>query len=145
VAYKTLFRPQRPEKYLGDFRNIICRSLWERSFAKYCDETPAILHWGSEEFCVPYISPVDAKPHRYFPDFFLEVRAATGIQKFVIEIKPKYQTVVPVKRKRTQRYLTEVMTFAVNQAKWEAATAFCQKNGFTFLVLTEDDLFTRFK
>jgi TnsA endonuclease N terminal len=139
VSYRGLFTPKFPAKYLGDSRNIVYRSLWERQFMRYCDETSAIRRWASEEFYVPYVSPVDGRIHRYFPDFMLEVQAADGVKKFVIEIKPKYQTAIPRERKRQSRkYLAEV-------AKWDAAKEFCAKQGLTFLVLTEDDLFTRFK
>jgi hypothetical protein len=92
------------------------------------------------------VSPVDGQIHRYFPDFMLEVQSNTGLKRFVIEVKPKYQTELPATQKRkTKRYLTEVATYAVNQAKWQAAKEFCQKQGMNFLVLTEEHLFKTFK
>jgi hypothetical protein len=30
---------------------------------------------------------------------------------------------------------------AINHAKWQAAMAFCKQQGYTFRVITEDDLF----
>ena len=33
------------------------------------------------------------------------------------------------------------MIVAVNHAKWAAAKAYCKQNGFTFRVVTEEDLF----
>ena len=59
--YKGKFKPERPEKYKGNPRNIIYRSMWERRFMVYCDRNENILEWGSEEFVVPYKSPVDGK------------------------------------------------------------------------------------
>jgi len=47
------FNPRNPEKYKGDFRNIIYRSSWEVEFMRYCDRNPNILEWGSEEFFIP--------------------------------------------------------------------------------------------
>jgi len=146
MAYKSKYIPRYPAKYLGDATNVICRSTWERAFCKYCDETPGVLRWASEEFFIPYVSPVDGQIHRYFPDFMLEVQSNTGLKRFVIEVKPKYQTELPATQKRkTKRYLTEVATYAVNQAKWQAAKEFCQKQGMNFLVLTEEHLFKTFK
>jgi len=106
----------------------------------YCDDTSAVLHWASEEFHIPYVSPVDGRAHRYFPDFYLEVSGKTGLQTMVIEIKPDHQTTMPKKRKETRRYITEVATVAVNHAKWQAAEAFCKARGWKFMVLTEKHL-----
>ena len=36
----------------------------------YCDNNERILEWGSEEMYVWYRSPIDNRPHRYFPDFY---------------------------------------------------------------------------
>ena len=88
MAYKGKFRPSIPKKYRGDYTNIIYRSLWELKFMKYCDSNRNILEWGSEEFFIPYLSPIDNRAHRYFPDFYIKVRENTGqIKKYVIEIK----------------------------------------------------------
>lgn len=144
MAYKTRYIPQFPQKYHGDVTNIVCRSLWERKFAKYCDTNRGILRWGSEEIVVPYISPVDGRPHRYFVDFWIEVQSTSGIKRFLIEIKPKAQTMPPKQPKRqSKRFLTECATFAVNKAKWQAAENYCRERGWTFLVLTEDHLYGR--
>ena len=86
MSYKGKYHPTKREKYRGDVNNIIYRSLWERSFMKYCDDNPDVVEWGSEEIVVPYISPIDGKRHRYFPDFY--VKTSKG-DKFLVEIKPK--------------------------------------------------------
>lgn len=113
---------------------------------KYCDDTPGILRWASEELAIPYISPVDGKPHRYFPDFIIEVDSTSGRKFFMIEVKPKVQVAPPKPRSRkTRRYLSEAATFAVNQAKWQAAENYCRERGWKFLVLTEEHLFGKFK
>lgn len=108
---------------------------------RYCDETPGVLKWASEEFSIPYISPKDNHPHRYFPDFYLEVQGVQGIKKFVVEIKPSVQVEPPRVRKReTRKYLAEQATYHINQAKWAAATRHAKSRGWVFLVLTEDHL-----
>ena len=141
MAIKTRYVPRNPAKYKGDPTKIICRSLWERRFAKYCDDTPGILHWSSEEVVIPYVKPTDGRVHRYFVDFWIEVQSTSGLKRFLIEVKPKSQTAPPKKKRQTRRYLAEVMTFATNKAKWQAADEYCRQRGWTFLVLTEDHLF----
>ena len=142
MSYKGKYSPINPKKYKGDSNNVIYRSLWERRFMKYCDTNVNILEWGSEEIALGYISPLDNRPHRYFPDFYIKVKESTGqIKTYLIEIKPKKQTVEPEKKKRTPKgYLYEVMEYAKNQAKWSAAREFCKDNGWEFKILTESDL-----
>jgi len=45
----------------------------------WLDKNPDIISWASEEMIVPYISPVDGKWHRYFPDFLVKVRTKDGV------------------------------------------------------------------
>jgi hypothetical protein len=142
MAYKGKYQPSYPKKYIGNSQNIIYRSLWERKFMRYCDMTPSILEWGSEEMFVWYRSPVDNKAHRYFPDFYIKVQEANGkVKKYIIEIKPQRQTLPPEKPKsQTKGYLREVYEYARNQAKWEAAREWCLDRGFEFKVFTEKEL-----
>lgn len=142
MSYKGKYKPSYPRKYKGDPTNIIYRSLWERRFMVYCDTNEKILEWGSEEVFVWYKSPMDGKPHRYFPDFYIKVQEANGsIKKYLIEIKPQRQTVPPTKPQRqTKKYISEVYEYAKNQSKWEAAKEWCADRGYEFKVLTENDL-----
>jgi hypothetical protein len=141
-SYKGKYQPNNPKKYKGDPTNIIYRSLWERTFMRYCDLNENILEWGSEEIALPYISPLDNRVHKYFPDFYIKVKENGGkIKKYIIEIKPKKQTVEPqVKKKITRGYLYEVTEWAKNQAKWKAAKEFCEDRQWEFKILTENDL-----
>jgi hypothetical protein len=143
MSYKGKYQPSFPKKYKGDPTNIVYRSLWERTFMKYCDTNENILEWFSEEIAVPYRSPIDNKIHRYFPDFYIKVKESNGsIKKYIIEIKPKKQTVEPqVQKRKTKGYIYEVYEYAKNQAKWKAAEEWCADKGYEFKVLTEDDLF----
>ena len=141
-SIKSIFKPKKPKKYKGDITNIICRSSWERRFCNYCDLNENIIEWGSEEFWIPYLSPVDKKIHRYFPDFIIKVKESTGkLKTYVIEVKPKKQTKPPVKRKRvTKSYIYECTTWEVNKAKWRAAQEFCDDRRIGFKIITEDEL-----
>ena len=63
------------------------------------------------------------------------------IKKFIIEVKPLSQTKIPKKQKRvTKKYLTEVKTYAVNDAKWKAAREYCADRRMEFMILTEKEL-----
>ena len=142
MSYKGKYYPSYPKKYKGDPTNIIYRSLWERKFMVYCDKNERILEWGSEEIVLPYISPIDNKVHRYFPDFYIKVQENTGrIKRYLIEVKPLKQTMKPKKPKRqTKNYIREVYEYAKNQAKWKAATEFCEDRMWEFKVMTENEL-----
>ena len=142
MSYKGKYQPSFPKKYKGDPTNIIYRSLWERKFMVYCDLNEKVLEWGSEEMFVWYRSPIDSKPHRYFPDFYIKVQESSGqVKKYLIEIKPKKQTTPPPKQQRqTKKYLYEAYEYAKNQAKWEAAKEWCADRGYEFKVLTENEL-----
>jgi hypothetical protein len=136
------FRPQNPQKYIGNPNNIVYRSSWELRFMRWCDRNENIIEYGSEEFFIPYISPVDNRVHRYYPDFIIKVKESTGkIKTYVIEVKPARQTVPPKKKSRiTKSFLYEAQTYAVNQAKWKAAEEWCADRLLEFKVITEKEL-----
>ena len=105
------------------------------------DLSEKVLKWASEEISIPYISPMDNDWHRYFPDFFVLLDTEQGPRGVVIEVKPDAQTKPPKQQKRmTKRYLREVMTYGVNDAKWKAAREFCKNKNWDFRIMTEHDL-----
>jgi hypothetical protein len=142
MAYSGKFTPDNPQKYIGDYKNIIYRSSWECKLMSWLDKNPNIISWCSEELIIPYVSPADGKVHRYFPDFVVKIKTKDGsIKTMVVEVKPKKQTKEPEKQKRmTKQYIQEVVTWGVNQAKWKAATEYCLDRGWEFRVITEVDL-----
>ena len=137
-----IYKLKNQGKYVGDPNNIVFRSSWELKLLQWLDLNNNILRFASEEVIIPYVSPVDGKVHRYFPDFAIEYKTVTGeIKRAILEVKPECQTRMPHKPKRqTKRYLTEVQTYAVNLAKADAARKWCIENNFTFNVITEYDL-----
>ena len=142
MSYKGKYKPSYPKKYKGDPTNIVYRSLWERKFMVYCDNNPNVLEWQSEEFCIPYRSPIDNRVHRYFPDFFIKYKDVSGkTRSSLIEIKPMRQCAPPPKPKRqTKKYLSEAFEYAKNQAKWKAAQEYCKDRMWEFKVMTEKEL-----
>ena len=62
-------------------------------------------------------------------------------RSMILEVKPHSQSIEPVKKtKITKRYINEVVTYGVNQAKWKAAEEYCNDRKWEFKVLTEFDL-----
>tara|TARA_B100001939_G_scaffold68387_1_gene57005 strand:- start:362 stop:808 length:447 start_codon:yes stop_codon:yes gene_type:complete len=142
MSYSGKFKPKNYKKYRGDPTKIFYRSLWERRFMVYCDNNEKIIEWGSEEVIIPYRSPLDKKVHRYFPDFYIKyINKDKQVVREIIEVKPKKQLNPPKEpKRRTQRYLNEVTTYMVNQAKFKAAQEYCDDRKLGFRILTEDHL-----
>ena len=104
MAYSGLFKPKNPQKYIGDHKNIIYRSTWECKVMNWLDQKDDVISWASEEMAIPYISPVDGRWHRYFPDFLVKVKTRTGkLKTLMVEVKPKKQTKEPEKKKRVTK------------------------------------------
>lgn len=148
-SYKGRFRPKNPKKYKGDPTKIIYRSLWEFKFFRRMDDHPDVIWWQSEEVIVPYVSPIDGRRHRYFPDVIVHMRDANNkLSTKMIEIKPAAQTRPPDPRNKnktktgriSRRYINEVKTYGINEAKWKAAKNYCADRGWEFMIMTEKEL-----
>lgn len=138
MSSKGRFKPKNPNKYKGDPTNIVYRSGWELKLMGYLDAHEEVVQWASEEFCIPYRSPVDNKVHRYFPDFWVKKNDGSVL---VIEVKPAVQAAPPKQPSRlTRRYVSEVFEYGKNQAKWAAAKNYCDDRGWQFVVMTEKEL-----
>ena len=81
MLYQGKYKPKNPKKYKGDPSNIIYRSGWELKLMIRLDEDEQIISWGSEEIAIPYISPLDNKIHRYYPDFLVTKINKNGIKR----------------------------------------------------------------
>lgn len=138
MSSKGRFKPKNPQKYKGDPTNIVYRSGWELKLMGYLDVHEEVVQWASEEFCIPYRSPVDNRVHRYFPDFWVKKNDGSVM---VIEVKPAVQAEPPKQPSRlTRRYVSEVFEYGKNQAKWAAARDYCEDRGWQFVVMTEKEL-----
>jgi hypothetical protein len=132
-----IFVPKNAEKYIGNHKPKY-RSGWELTFMQFCDTNNNVLKWASEAITIPYRSPLDGKIHNYIPDFFVVYQNKHGKQLAeIVEIKPKKQSLIESKVASAR----DRVVVAVNHAKWQAAMAYCKHAGFTFRVITEDDLF----
>jgi hypothetical protein len=153
------FSCSSPEKYIGDVTNIIYRSSWELRFMNYCDTNPKVLKWSSEpeNFAVPYFHPIVEKVQNYYIDFLIQTEV-DGVPKInLVEIKPKSQLpeeyggkrpILEGERwtlKKAKEYNRKLETYIVNKSKFKAATEFAESKGWGFAILTEEDLFTKWK
>jgi hypothetical protein len=113
---------------------------------KKFDEHPDVIEWSSEEFFIPYRSPIDGRIHRYFPDFYVKKKNINGkIEQSIIEVKPLSQTQPPKKREKiTRQYINEVKTWGVNEAKWKAAESYCADRLWSFHIFTEKEIGIKF-
>ena len=67
-----------------------------------------------------------------------------SVKKMLLEVKPAAQTQPPKSpKRRTKRYISEVMTYGVNEAKWKAAREYCKDKGWEFRIITEAELFKK--
>lgn len=142
-TYKGYFKPLHPQKYKGDPTNIVYRSRWEFVYMARLDKDPNVVWWQSEEMIIPYVSPTDKKVHRYFPDFVVRRKEGNGFKTEVIEIKPDFQTKPPIlteNKRKSKKYINEVITWGINSAKWKYAKEYCEDRGYKFLILTEKEL-----
>lgn len=141
--YQGFFKPKNPQKYKGDPTSIVYRSSWELKLMLYLDSKKDVVSWGSEEVIIPYRSPIDGKIHRYFPDFIVtKINNEGRKETAIIEVKPYSQTIPPKipGNKNSKKFLTEVKTWGVNEAKWKAASEYCRDRNWTFHIFTEKEL-----
>ena len=131
------FNCKFPEKYIGT-KTPTYRSSWEFAFMSFCDNHPSVEKWASEAIRIPYRNPLTGKHTIYVPDFFIAYADKNG-KKLVelIEVKPANQT----HRNQLGKSAHNQAAWVVNQAKWEAANAYCKQNNIQFRVITESDIF----
>lgn len=128
---------KNPEKYIGN-KTPTYRSGWEFTFMKFCDENPSVTQWASESIKIPYRNPFTGKHTIYVPDFFIAYNDKTGKQRVeLIEVKPSNQAL----QEHVGRSKHNQAHWVLNQAKWEAARAFCKQQGITFRIVTEANIF----
>lgn len=131
------FTPKYPEKYVGT-KSPTYRSSWEFAFMRFCDEHPSVNKWASEAIKIPYRNPLTGKHTVYVPDFFIAYSDRDGKQRVeLIEVKPANQTL----KEKLGRSRSNQAAWIVNQAKWEAARAYCKQKGIFFRVINEGDIF----
>jgi hypothetical protein len=108
---------------------------------EHLDSNSGVLKWSSEELAIPYFDPSTNRMRRYFVDFIVVVKTNSGTLTQMVEIKPSAQCVPPkAPTKKSRRYITEMLTWGTNQAKWKAAEEYCKDRNWKFKVITEKEL-----
>lgn len=131
------FTPRHPNKYVGKGR-IKYRSSWELTVFQFCDTNQHISEWASESISIPYRNPITGKHSRYIPDLLIRYNDKSGKQHVeLVEIKPRKQSILKEGLNSKERAVV-----LVNYAKWEAARAWCKRNGLQFRVITEREIFS---
>ena len=137
---------KNPEKYTGDPNDVVYRSSWELAFCHYLDNNTSITKWACEQPVVTY-QDLRGKVHRYYVDFFYEklTNDVNGIEKVMVEIKPKNELFPPPRPKNEtakalENYEYSVRTHIKNKLKWSAAEEYATKRSMQFVIITEDHL-----
>lgn len=143
--HQSYYSPINPERYKGEFP-IVCRSLLEKKFCIYLDNTPEISAWFSEPLKIKYINKWDSKEHTYYPDFVFVI----GEKKVIVEVKPAKQLKKPKKPKKLTKqsiknYNTSLKMYITNISKVNAARKYAELNGYKFILVTEKELKTIFR
>lgn len=129
--------PKNPEKYIG-INKPRYRSSWELTFMMFADNNDKVLKWASESIQIPYRNPLTGKNTIYVPDFLIVYQNRSGQPiTELVEIKPKKQTLLEEKITNAR----DKAAVVINHAKWSAANAWARRNGITFRVITEDQMF----
>ena len=74
-----IFVPKNQNKFIGT--KATYRSGLELKFFRFCDDSPNVLKWGSENVVVPYRSPLDNKLHKYYVDNLVVIKEGQEIKK----------------------------------------------------------------
>jgi hypothetical protein len=130
------FVPKNPAKLLGK-QDVVFRSSWELTVMNFLDSHPSVIQWASESIRIPYTNPLTGKPSQYVPDFMVLYQDKNGKRRAeVVEVKPSKEAIAENARSKRDK-----ASLILNTAKWAAAMAFCKKNGMTFRILTESDIY----
>ena len=143
--HQNEYTPTHKEKYVGK-KKPFYRSSWEYECFKWFDLNQNVLKWASEPLAIEYLYEVDGKFHKYWPDFYAEIKDVNGtVTKYILEVKPKKKLSLPKKPKKKsakaeERYLNQVKEYLMIKNKKDAAEKFCSRQGFVFLFLTEEQI-----
>jgi hypothetical protein len=131
-----VYTVRNTQKYVGKNKPRY-RSGWEMTFMMFLDSNDNIVNWASESISIPYRNPITGRQSMYVPDFFVTYRDRNNQTRAeLIEIKPKKQSLIESKASDRDRAIV-----AVNYAKWDAATKWARRQGLTFRVINEDQIF----
>ena len=132
------FYPKNPKKLIGR-QDITFRSSWELTMMRFLDEHPGVIQWASESIKIPYHNPVKKCQSLYIPDFLILFQDKYGRRRVeLVEVKPKKEALMENAKSNRDK-----LALVVNPAQWAAASAWAKRNGMSFTVITEDNIYRR--
>jgi hypothetical protein len=156
------FIPKNKDKVikLNSEGGLYYRSSWEKIIMHWMDANDKVKKWGAECLKIPYqmthFDNGDArvKTHVYHTDFYYEMRLDDGtLKQVVVEVKPQkeYNMVlalnngklkVPEGRgtKKLKNFEYDLKMAYKNKNKWETMIKWCEKKGYEFIIITEQNL-----
>ena len=144
-----IFKPVNKSKCLNK-HEIVYRSFLEARLMKILDKNTNVIEWSSEQVIIPYVHPIKTKIEkqktyaRYFVDFYIKLKTESGERKILAEVKPEKQTKKPTinGNKKPSTILYENTQWVINNAKWDAAKKYAEKNQMIFMTITEKNIDT---
>jgi hypothetical protein len=135
------YKPLYESKYMGQYP-IYYRSGWEYKFCLMCDNNDNIIKWASEPVEIKYMSLLDNKVHRYYPDFIITVKIEDSIKSYLVEVKPTKDIIKPKPpRNKTKKAITSynhsVKAYIMNVSKMRYAKEWAKENNMEFVYVTE--------
>lgn len=154
--HQGLFIPENKEKLIkaNGKGGVYYRSGLEHKFMIYLDRNSNVQRWCSELIRIPYMmnkwdstkQDTTKSEHGYYPDFYYEMIGRDGnLSRVVVEIKPSSETQPPILKEnytsnQLKNYEYALKMYAKNMDKWRHAIEYCQRKGFEFVVITEEQI-----
>ena len=154
--HQGLFIPVNKNKVikLNNKGGLYFRSGLEHKFMIWLDRNDNIKSWGAELIKIEYSKTeyknesqmLETTSHNYYPDFYYELIKTDGsTSKVVAEVKPLSETrepKVPVNptAKQLKNLNYSLLMWNKNLSKWKYMIEYCQRKGFEFIIITEENL-----
>lgn len=151
-----LYTPQNKDKVikLNSQGGLYYRSGLEQKMMIYLDSNERIINWGAEHLRIPYEKNewvqdkqgLVTSSHGYYPDFYYELKREDGsISKVVAEVKASSETNEPKlganpTSKQIKNFEYALKMYNKNLSKWKYMIEYCERKGFEFIIITEQQL-----
>lgn len=146
--HQGLYVPKNMQKVikLNDKGGIYYRSGYELRVLNYLDHNPEVVKWGCEIIEIQYYDN-EGKPHRYYPDFYVEMRTSDPnvYKRMVLEVKPYKETQPPIvpknaNAKALESFEYQIKLYTKNIQKWNRSVEYCKARDLEFFLVTEKHL-----
>lgn len=152
--YKNgLYIPKFKDKVLklNNKGGLFYRSSLEQKFMIYLDNNKDIIYWNTELIEIPYLKNAwsnklcenQITEHRYYPDFYYEIRKKDGsISRVVAEVKPYKDTIAPKLPEnptlnQLKNFEYSLKEYSKNIDKWRFCYEWCKKKGYEFIIIPD--------